>query len=264
MTIRARAALTIASLFLLSSCSTLSGPPRPAWLDAPTRTVDAGYLVYVGTADGRTRDEAMRDAEAVALSDLALECSFVPLGARVEDRFVQEEGYGFRAAAKAATTLEECEAAKKADTPDEIKKLANEPMNALVKRYQDRTTAAPAPDAPPPAAEPEDEAGYYAARQYVFYQKQQIILGGVTYLPGTTMTEEMTQRLKSRIHPILHFERQHPGPIYRSARVPMPMPMTTAPMPMSPGPSHWHSMPRFDAPMVRPSHPRYMVHPRRR
>ena len=54
------------------------GQPKPAWVTQPTRTVDNGYIVYVGSAEDTGADRAQLKAESAAVEDLANECSLYP------------------------------------------------------------------------------------------------------------------------------------------------------------------------------------------
>ena len=74
----------------------------PEWTKAPTRTVDNGYIVYIGSGEDSAKDRASFKAEGAALQDLANECSFVPKGTRLEDRFDKVEGSLHESYAKVA------------------------------------------------------------------------------------------------------------------------------------------------------------------
>lgn len=126
----------------------------PAWTTQPTRTVDGGYIVYVGTGEDVTGERARFKAEGMAIQDLANECSFAPKGARPEDSYDQQQGRVFRAYAKVAVEFTDCEEARKAVDPEQIRKLANVQMSEELKRYQTMI------DEPPPTtlAQAEDPA----------------------------------------------------------------------------------------------------------
>src|SRR5579885_1472991 len=143
---------------LLAACGSSQKNPdsdSPAWVHQPTRTVDAGYIVYVGVSEDPLLDQARFKAEGQAIEDLANECSFAPKGARVEDHFEHvtstDHGLVHQAYSKVAVDFQSCEEAKSATQPDDIKKLANVAMAEEVKRYQTPV------DEPPPEALEEGE-----------------------------------------------------------------------------------------------------------
>lgn len=258
VTLPFRCVFLLSAVLMLARCSSTPSVPTPSWVTQPTRTIDAGYLVYVGFGDGVTREQATLNAESAALSDLANECSFVPKGARVEDRFDRISDNGqFRAAAKIGTTFEECEAAKKADTPEAIKALANEPMNAMVKHYQETYFADQVTDSAP--TDPDDDEAYLASRQQLVWQKQQVIFAPAgTYVPGSVAYNDVVVRIRERIRPIYFYENQHPQWTVHAPRPP------SRPM-WNPG-GTWHgpiavpsnrpsSGPQYrSAPMLSPAH----------
>ena len=179
----------------------------PEWIHQSTRNFDNGYIVYVGTGDDTSGDRAQFKAESAALEDLANECSFVPKGARLEDRFERTEGNLHEAYAKVAVEFQLCEDAKKAIAPDQVKRLANETMTAQIKKYQDmqgdQTTAetlasigdeaegeteisAPSTPSTPTPVRSNPNFRFFVIRQQVAVEKQTVILAPTTvYEPGT-------------------------------------------------------------------------------
>jgi hypothetical protein len=184
----------IAPIFvILLACSSAPVQQGPAWIHQPARTVDNGYIVYVASAISTDTEKAQFKAEGLALEDLANECSFVPKGTRVEDRYVEkkDEKAPYTAYVKLGLEFQECDKAQKTIEPTEIKKLASLPFAEQLKRYQDydetgemsgKTEVAqvePLKEIPPaPAADPHWASGmhFYVTRQYVAYQKEVVIL----------------------------------------------------------------------------------------
>jgi hypothetical protein len=129
------------AVFGVFGCS--SGPQAPdndhppAWTQQSTRTVDNGYIVYVGKGEDRSLDKSRFKGEAMGLQDLVNECSLPPKGARVEDHFDQDVGILHRSYVKVAVEFQLCEGAKQAVTPEQIRTLANAQMSEEVKKYQD-------------------------------------------------------------------------------------------------------------------------------
>src|SRR5947209_3047805 len=72
----------------------------PGWVHQAARTVEGGYIVYLGEVEDQAPERARFKAEAAAIQDLANECSFAPKGARVEDHFDQPTGVIHHAYAK--------------------------------------------------------------------------------------------------------------------------------------------------------------------
>jgi hypothetical protein len=124
-------------LLIFATGGRLNADDAPAWIQDPTRTVDAGYLVYIGTSEDSLTDTARFKSEAAALEDLANECTFLPKGTRIEDHFQVAGANGFHAYSKVSLTLEECEQAQNTTDPDQIRALANTEMTETLKRYHD-------------------------------------------------------------------------------------------------------------------------------
>lgn len=93
----------LAIIFLFyCGCSSEPSREKPTWVDGPTRVVDNGYIVYIGTGEEVTDDRAQLAAEGLAIQDLANECSFIPKGTRVEDRYSEKQKNTYKAYAKVA------------------------------------------------------------------------------------------------------------------------------------------------------------------
>ncbi|PWU12410.1 MAG: hypothetical protein C5B49_16410 [Bdellovibrio sp.] len=197
---------------VLTACS--SAPPiepLPAWTQQPTRTVDNGYIVYIGSSGSPNADKAQFKAEGVALEDLANECSVVPVGARLEDRFSAKGKSEYTAYVKVAVEFQLCEQAKKTTNPDEIRKVASRPFTEQLKRYQDfmdsgelaeKTETAqiepPTETDPAPARGPgwSDSTHFFMIRQYVAYEKQIVVLApAASYPAGAPQTQNMVATL---------------------------------------------------------------------
>jgi hypothetical protein len=237
-----RLLVLIASIAALALAGCSSGqkstedPDAPAWIRQPTRTVDAGYIVYVGASEDALLDQARFKAEAQAIEDLANECSFAPKGARVEDHYERigngANGPVHQAYVKIGVDFLSCEQAKAAVQPDDIHRIANVAMAEEVKRYQ---TLVDEPEPEPLQAGEEgsagssgtqtsnsgqsapvrtvyvvrDEPGFFILRQQVAYYKQTIILPPP---PGTPapLPAQATATLASPMRQLQGYEQEHP------------------------------------------------------
>src|SRR6202042_1536036 len=103
----------------------------------PTRTVDNGYIVYVGAVEDISSERAQFKAEGLALEDLANECSMIPKGTRIEDRYMAKGDHDSTAYVKLALEFQECDQARHAVNPDDIRKVANVAFTDQLKKYQD-------------------------------------------------------------------------------------------------------------------------------
>jgi len=206
----------------------------PAWVHQPSRTVDNGYIVYLGTGEDRLLERASFKAESEAIGDLANECSFPPKGARIEDHYDEPlpDG-GHRAYAKLAVVFEECEEAKRASDPSAIRAAASVQMAAQLKQYQ-QLIQEPDPGAPGmvkndlatasnPAASSGGETGvrgeegwhgpvpFLVYRQQLAYLKQQVILSPPgNYPPNSAATTQFVQTVRPATTSIQNFEMSHP------------------------------------------------------
>jgi hypothetical protein len=127
----------VLSLAFFSSCSSTPLTDAPPWVKGPARVVENGYIIYVGSGEDAGNERAQFLAESMALQDLANECSFVPKGARVEDRYAEKQKYTYMSFAKVAIEFQECDEAKKASDPNQIQQLANVGFTQEIKKYQD-------------------------------------------------------------------------------------------------------------------------------
>ena len=201
----------IAGMALQVGCASAPKSTAPDWIRQASRTVDNGYIVYVGTGQSRDVTNAQFKAEGMALEDLENECSFLPKGTRVEDRFVEKDKDQNVAYVKVAVEFQECAEAQKTLEPSDIKRLANVPFTEQLKRYQDleETGVAPAKGAvianneegeipPPPASNPgwNESTHFIVMRQYVAYQKQYVVLSAPTaYPPGSPQSTHFVSTL---------------------------------------------------------------------
>lgn len=221
-----------------AGCS--SGPQsasgsQPAWVHQPTRTVEGGYIIYVGTGDDVMADRAQLKAESQAVEDLANECSFVPKGSRTEDRFLEPQGRGYRAYAKVAIEFADCEQAKRTNDPQEIKKLANERLTKQLADYQnlayDDTTdnntsgeganPALASNTTPSGGASSGGGGggaignqmqFFAMRQTVAYYKEVVVLSPPnSYQPGSAQTTQFTNAVTPATTQIQTYETANPS-----------------------------------------------------
>jgi hypothetical protein len=178
----------------VSGCS--SAPKVPEWTQQPTRQVDGGYIVYIGVGEASNQDRAQFKAEGLALEDLANECTMIPKGTRIEDRFVQKGEHESKAYVKVALEFQECEQARHTNEPVEIQKIASVPFTEQLKKYQDLMETGEMPDksevaqveppaemAAPPGRAPgwDDRTHFFVMRQYVAYQKEVVVLAPPNY-----------------------------------------------------------------------------------
>ena len=212
---------------IVASGGCSSSPPEndasnvPAWAKQASRTVDAGYIVYVGVGEDHAPERASFKAEAAAVEDLANECSFVPKGARTEDRYDQKIGTLHRAFAKVAINFQDCEEAKSSTTPEAIRKLASVQYTEELKRYQDLVDHPEDPNEEeetevvqngtttnnsgvngavynryPPVYVVGSPTQFYVVRQQVVYMKQDVILSPpAAYPPQAPQTLALTQHI---------------------------------------------------------------------
>ena len=228
--------LKLLSIFLMAlginACSSkpTASTNIPTWIHQPVRTVDAGYIVYIGTGEDHSAERAAFKAEAAALQDLANECSFAPKGTRTEDRFDEATGLLHHGYAKIAVEFRDCEAAKAAIQPDDIRKLANLAYNDEIKRYQD-LVANPGDEVasdddsegvneaidsrgPPPGGSSgiRDPNHFFVVRQWVFYSKQDVILSPPqTYAANSVETTQFVNKVAPAQDQVQTYERNHPA-----------------------------------------------------
>ena len=215
--------IILMSIFMVMGCS--SGPQNhsndPEWIHHPTRTVDNGYILYVGEGEDRVIEKSRFKAESMAIQDLVNECSLAPKGTRIEDKYDQPVGEGYRSYAKVAVEISECDQAKKATEPQDIRSLANVAMTEQLKRYQAIV------DEPSPEEKPEEvaqvdtskseefhitgEDHFFVVRQQVAYAKEVVILSPTTaYQPGSPETIQLTHHIQPAISGLGNYEANHP------------------------------------------------------
>ncbi len=185
---------------LFASCT--SAPPAnlaPDWTRQTARSVDNGYIVYVGKVEASRADDAQFKSEGLALEDLANECSMIPKGTRIEDRYLETTKTGYAADTKVALEFQQCDEASKAVDPALIRKLANVNFTEQLKKYQDLEETGFRSDddgsaiTPPTEITAAPEQGtwtpathFYVTRQYVAYQKEIVVLAPASaYTPGS-------------------------------------------------------------------------------
>lgn len=218
--------LVVAAAFL-SACASEQKHTEPEWIRQAARTVDNGYIVYVGTGESRDSEKAQFKAEGMALEDLANECSFLPRGTRLEDRFVEKSSAGNKAYVKVAVEFQECTEAQKTLEPSEIKKIANTSFTEQLRRYQDLEETGEIPEktayavldmpADIPAA-PVLQSGWNESvrfgvlRQYVAYQKEVVILAPATVYPaGSPQAVHFVNTIQPAVGQINQVATQNPA-----------------------------------------------------
>jgi hypothetical protein len=215
----------VVSLPFLFACSSTPKVERPAWLNEPTRVVDNGYIVYVGTAEDLQPEKAQFKAEGIALEDLANECSFIPKGARIEDRFQEKNDKLTKSYVKLGLEFTECEKAKHTTDPVAIKEIANVAFAEQMRKFQDLSETGEVPDksqyaalevpkewTPAPArAGMSEDVHFYAVRQYVAYQKEVVILSPpMAYAPNSVETQRYTAAVQPAVAQVETYQAKNP------------------------------------------------------
>lgn len=210
---------------LIGACASEPKSEKPAWITQPTRIVDNGYIVYVGSAEDVSPERAQFKAEGIALEDLANECSFVPKGARIEDRFAEKEKHFNKAYVKIGLEFTECEKAKHANDPVAIKEIANTSFTEQIRRYQDLSETGDMPDPAqyaaldvpqelppvPSSAGLTETTHFYVIRQYVAYQKETVILSPPTmYAANSPETQKFNTALQPALAQVASYQTKNP------------------------------------------------------
>jgi hypothetical protein len=190
--------------------------------------VDNGYIVYTASSEDMEADKALFKAEGQALEDLANECSLIPLGTRIEDRYTKKYPATNISYIKIALEFQDCEKAKSAQDPESIRRIANVPFTEQLKKYQyfmengdfaPQTEVAdfsipaepPSWQEPVPSAHPSTPSEYLALRQYVAYQKEVLILSPATsYTPGSPEATKLQNSLISKAQQVAQIQQQNP------------------------------------------------------
>ncbi len=226
------------AVLVISACaSTPKGEGEaqlPAWAQQPARTVDGGYIVFIGSGEDTTLERAHFKASGMAIQDLSNECSFAPKGTRSEDHFEQRVGNVYKSWAKFSVQYDDCESAKKAVDPAEIRKIANVPMADELKRYHEMMNE-PEPmslvSTETPAQSNSDNPsssnsgsggrvrfvalnnnnGFFWARQQIVYTKQIVILAPVNqYQPGSAQSAQIAHSLTPTQTAVRQYEAHNP------------------------------------------------------
>jgi hypothetical protein len=214
------------SICCLFACSSEPTVHDPEWIKSPSRLVDNGYIVYVGTAEDMKPERAQLKAEGQALEDLANECSLIPRGTRVEDRYTKKLQYASTAYVKVALEFQDCEKGKNAQDPESIRRVANTSFTEELKRYQDfmetgdlapqselASTTPPEswPATPPPSSGQSSSTQFLVVRQYVAYQKEVVVLAPAQYYaPNSPETTSFNSSLANNTHQLTQIQSQNP------------------------------------------------------
>jgi hypothetical protein len=214
------------AIFTLSGCSSTPSGTRaeaPAWINQATRTVDNGYIVYVGIGEDNVPERARFKAEGMAIQDLANECSFAPKGTRVEDHYDQPVGVIFRSYAKVGIAFQDCDDAKAAIQPAEIQKLASAPLTQELKRYQDAVDTPEDEETVASASEGsganpmiyrttpiQNDSGFFVVRQQVAFMKEDVILVPQNYPPNSPQSQTFVQQVAPAQNSVQTYETAHP------------------------------------------------------
>jgi hypothetical protein len=210
---------------LLSACS--STPKEPFWIHQPARTVDNGYIVYVGTGEDIALERATFKAESVAIGDLVNECTLAPKGARLEDHFDEVINGVHHSYAKLGIVFEECEEAKNAIQPDQIRKLANVALTQQLKKYQDLYLEKPtmvadnsdleknpggSVSASPQPVVIRDNSDYFVWREQLAYSKQVVILAPpAAYPPSAPQTTQFVAQTTQNTQAVHMYAQANPA-----------------------------------------------------
>ena len=196
---------TAASLLIATLITACSSGPRPqekpnsdsvpAWVRQPTRVLNGANLEYVGIGEDRTEANARFKAEAFALQDLANDCSFVPIGTRIqEDHFDESVGVLHRSFARVSVGVHECQSARAATTRSQIRGLADVRLSTEVDRYQKQYDPPEPVEASPLLTTPErnisgpipDSALFVVVRQQLALAKEKVIRDPMANMPKNT------------------------------------------------------------------------------
>lgn len=215
----------IIATLVVTACSSAPTKKAPDWIQQPTRTVDNGYIVYVGSMGAATSEKAQFKAEGQALEDLANECSMIPTGTRIEDRYTETEKYGVTAFVKVGLEFQLCERAKKTLQPADIKQLASLQFTEQLKRYQDLVETGEMADQredveiqPPEQLQPAPDSNgmtasthFIVLRQYVAYQKQIVVLSPPTAYASTSKeSQNFATAVQPSTQKLAQLEEQNP------------------------------------------------------
>jgi hypothetical protein len=261
----------LAVAILIIACASEPKNNNPDWIKNPTRVVDNGYIVYVGSAQEMKPDLAFFKAEGMALEDLANECSVIPKGTRIEDRFSLKNQYTTTAYVKLAVDFPACEQAKNAGDPDSIRRIANVSFTQQLKRYQDLAEGGDfvasnqGVSTTPPDEWPESIAQvpsnsphastvqFYVLRQYVVYQKETVILAPPQYFAANSPeSQKLIRSLGSTNQQITTLVAQNPilaKPNQAWSQVP------NRPLVQRPGNLKPQTVRRYDNPIRPPAQP---------
>lgn len=196
-------------LFVIS-CSSGPEPKKvnaaPTWTQQPTRMMDgANHLVYVGIGEDRKQQNARTKAEAIALQDLANDCSLIPKGTQIlPEHYEDMGGIIYRSFAMIRVDVQACLATKDALRVAQVRDLANPELTSQVNNYQ-KIYDAPEPEESAPLKAPtviSDSAHLFIVRQQVALAKQKMLLS-----PGDTPSP---QGLSNAIRAIDAFEKANP------------------------------------------------------
>jgi hypothetical protein len=214
ITMRTTLFITLGSLLvLLGGCSSEStvpvtqSPQAPSWTLQPARSMsaDQSMITYVGIGEDRLQSNARFKSEAIALQDLANDCSFVPKSTVIEDHFEEPMGIIFHAFAKVSINVKDCLEAKMMEDPTQIRNFSNPQFTAEILSYQS-TYDAPEPEelrTLKPSAPPiSDSSQLFVARQQWALANQKAIL-----MPAVSFPQNEISQVR---HSVLAFEKNNP------------------------------------------------------
>lgn len=162
-------------------------------------------LVYVGMGEDRNQQDARTKAEAIALQDLANDCSLIPQRTRVQEEHYDETvGILYRSFAKVTVALQDCQDAKAAQNLAQILNVAHPVLTAQLSLYQ-KTYDAPEPAEAAPllgSSVVSDSTHLFIVRQQLALTKQVIIL--------SHSGPSGSQGISSATQAIAGFEVAHP------------------------------------------------------
>ncbi len=230
-------ALAVLALTVVATACATTGIEAPTdsiplWARQFPRTVDHGYIIFMESDDDPVLETAKFKAESSALADLINECSMPPRGVRVEDHYEHKVGHLYQAYAKVAIEAQLCDAARKATTPEAIRKLGNPTISAEVKRFQDQAGETPAvvegaDSSGPSSTSPmgnvtvRDDDHYYLVREQLALAKQNLILApqaGDSGAEAAGLAAADDARIEARTAAIQKYAAAHPqlGDVNRS------------------------------------------------
>ena len=183
------AAILVALLVAtISGCATErpDTPAVPSWVRGSARSSQNGSIYFVESDDSVDPARAAAGAEALALEDVANECSFVPKGAKITDRYSASVSHLTQIHVQLRVSQSACDAAKKANALDAIQAQGDVAAAERIARFQAERGE---PKLDESAAGSDDARAWFVARQKLAKLKQQILVNAKPGAAGLVARE---------------------------------------------------------------------------